>query len=295
MSLYKVYNNKNEIMGIEKEQRVPFCLEMINKSDIKQKMKVTDFTFRQFGEKEKKNRLYKEYESSIMSIEEAQMKKIIQKYDYPIFIKFNKSSFHAGKSIMDNYVYQARIYFYTYKRYGFIKNVNKIKANLEAKKNELVNIPQNIFNYFSIKKINKEILTYENELSYFITNYINSYTSWLKENFNILHLPIDLFEELNQRILLSSNDNLEKTCIVLDEIAEKIELFHNKAKKLKIKNGYQLLIESSVDEFIKYINLKIKTLQDFSILTSYGDNLEGMEEKDIEALEEIKNNIFSEN
>lgn len=294
MSLYTSYNKNNEIIGLAKGQRVPFPLTSIDNYNIKKDMNVSPATLIKYKEQEQTDFLYKEYKRKIAPIEEENLKKMISQYDYPIFIKFEKSSFHRGKSALDAYQYKANIYLYTYQRYFFIKKVDKLKKQLDTKKSILANIPKNIFNYFKIKSATKVVGVYQKNLDDYINSYINKYMDWLKENFSILHLPVNLFEGLHQRILLSSNENLEKTCIILDEIVEKIELFHLKAKKIKVKNGYQLLIESSVEEFIKYIELKMNVLKDFSILTSYGDNLESIDEKDREALEEIKNVIFNE-
>lgn len=294
MSLYTSYNKNNDIIGIEKEQKIPFSLTSVDVHSIKKEMNIMQSSIIHLSKQEQRNILYKNYQKNISPCEEDLIKKTMKKYDYPIFIQFESSSFQEGRSSFDYYHYKATIYFYTYKRYFFIKKVNSLKERLESKKSILANIPQSIFNYFKIKSVTKVVNIYQKELDTYISTYVNKYINWLKENFSILNLPVSLFEELHQRILLSSNDNLEKTCIVLDEIVEKIELFHLKAKKIQIKNGHQLLIESSIEEFIKYIELKINVLQDFNILTSYGDNLETIEEKDKEILEKIKNDIFNE-
>lgn len=240
---------------------------------------------------ERQKKMQEVYNDEVHDKESKIILEELKDSNYPVFIKISESVFNYTAS---EYVkYQSGLILYTYRRNILLKRVNKIQKKIDTLKTSQMNLASGFLNKFISMYYKKEIRNLEQKVNAIIEKELINYISDIRNEFDLLRLPKELFDELKTHILLSGKKQIEKTTIILDDILEKFFRLHYVGKTTDIINGYDLLIKSSYPELVSYVKGKISLLKDYSSSVNISDMVD-LDEQELLLIDELKQKVFKE-
>lgn len=267
-------------------------LKKIKNMDYKEETKYKVFTLMvKYTEKERKERTNEIYHTSIHGKELKILLEELKNHNYPVYIGYDKSVFYYNKS--EYLYYEGQFTLYTYRRNILLKKLNKGQKRIDVLKTQLSNLKNGFIDKIISYFLRKQITEKENKLNSLIEKELINYISDIRTEFDLLRLPKELFDELKTHTLLSGKNQIEKTTIILDDILEKFFRLHYVGKTTNVINGYDLLIKSSYDDMVAFIQEKIELMKEKSSSKSISAMNELSEEEMI-VLKELKNKVFKE-
>lgn len=244
-----------------------------------------------YTNKERKEKTQEIYKNEIHKKELKEILEVLKDVNYPVFVNTESSTFYFNKS--DYVIYEGSFSFYTYRRNIILKKINKLQKKIDVLKSSQMNLKNGWIDKLISIYYRHEIKEKESQLNILVEKELINYISDIRNEFDLLRLPKELFDELKTHIQLSGKNQIEKTTIILDDILEKFFRLHYLGKTTDVINGYDLLIKSSHDELVKYIQSKIALLKDYNSSENVSDKME-LNEEEILAIDKLKQELFNE-